>query len=172
MKIIIPEWALTTAGPEDYALAREAHKRGVMQIAWPDRKTVRRWAGQQGWPTPHFGFENAFISHMLETSDNFALASSTSGLKIQMPRQSYTISAEKLGEFDALYAERSASGRPTDWGSLVEELRQIRRAIEAGVVVTVEGEQTLRSWNAFYTWAHGRYHMLEDGYDRWIGDDS
>lgn len=30
----------------------------------------------------------------------------------------------------------------------------------------------MRSWQQFYTWAHGRYHMLEDGYDTWIGDDS
>ena len=53
---------------------------------------------------------------------------------------------------------------------LVEELREIRRAVEAGVAVKVEGK-TLRSWGAFYDWAHGRYRALEDGYDSWIGDD-
>jgi len=55
---------------------------------------------------------------------------------------------------------------------LVEDLREIRRAVEAGVAVTVEGEGLLLNWQGFYRWAHGRYHMLEDGYDKWIGDDS
>lgn len=83
----------------------------------------------------------------------------------------YTITAEKLQELDALYDERSPGGRPTSWGALVEELRGIRRMVEAGVVVKVE-THTLRTWQAFYEWAHGRYHMLEDGYDAWIGNDS
>jgi hypothetical protein len=50
-------------------------------------------------------------------------------------------------------------------GALVEELRVIRRAVEAGFVVE------LRTWQGFYSWAHGRYHALEDGYDSWIGSD-
>jgi len=37
-------------------------------------------------------------------------------------------------------------------------------------VVEVEGRK-LSHWGAFYTWAHERYPGLEDGYDRWIGDD-
>ena len=31
-------------------------------------------------------------------------------------------------------------------------------------------ETILTTWQSFYDWAHGRYHMLEDGYDSWIGD--
>ena len=61
------------------------------------------------------------------------------------------------------YAERS-------WRWLVESLREIRRAVEADVVVEIDGQQ-LKSFGSFYTWAHGRYHVLEDGYDPWIGDD-
>lgn len=57
------------------------------------------------------------------------------------------------------------------WGLLVEELREIRRAVEAGVAVQIEGGPMLHTRNGFYTWAHGRYHMLEDGYDQWIGTD-
>jgi len=38
-------------------------------------------------------------------------------------------------------------------------------------VVNVEGVARLRTWQSFYDWAHGRYHMLEDGHDSWIGDD-
>lgn len=81
------------------------------------------------------------------------------------------ISTEKLRSLDAMYAARSPSGQPTSWRDLVEELREIRRAVEAGAVVQVEGEGTLATWQEFYDWAHGRYHALEDGCDPWIGDD-
>ena len=81
------------------------------------------------------------------------------------------VTLEKLNELDALYAARSASGHPTGWGALVEALRAIRRAGEAGPAVQVEGGPLLRTWHDFYAWAHGRYHLLEDGADHWIGDD-
>ena len=83
----------------------------------------------------------------------------------------HMVSTEELSALDAMYAARSPSGRPTSWHALVEELRQIRRLVEAGTVVQVEGVATLRTWSEFYAWAHGRYHMLEDGCDPWIGDD-
>lgn len=89
-----------------------------------------------------------------------------------MNKNEHTITVEMLKEFDALYAQR-ANGRPTHWGDLVRQLRQIRRQVEAGVKVEIEGTSTvLTSWESFYSWAHGRYHMLEDGYDSWIGDDN
>ncbi len=109
---------------------------------------------------------------MLETKENFKLAIEKSGIEIQAPRESYTISGETIRELDALYEERSSTGRPNRWGTLVEELREIRRAVEAGVVINIEGEQPILNWQDFYSWAHGRYHMLEDGYDKWIGDDA
>lgn len=87
-----------------------------------------------------------------------------------LPATGYTLSAEKLAELDALYAATGDDGRPSRWGELVAALRDIRRDVEAGVAVTVEG-RTLRSWGSFYDWAHRRYHALEDGYDDWIGDD-
>ena len=83
----------------------------------------------------------------------------------------HMVSAEELSALDAMYAARSPSGQPTKWRALVEELRQIRRIVEAGTVVQVEGGATLRTWSELYDWAHGRYHMLEDGCDPWIGDD-
>lgn len=93
-----------------------------------------------------------------------------------MSRKEAVITVEMLRELDALYEETEEMGalgrRPTRWGALVEERRQIRRLVEAGVTVKVEGTPTvLGSWQSFYAWAHGRYHALEDGYDRWIGDD-
>lgn len=171
MKTEIPAWAVKTAAPEDQGLAREAWRLGRLQVEWPDLGTLRSWARQRGWPTPWFGFKEAFLTQMLENQESFEQALRESGIGIRIPRQDYTIPAEKVGGLDALYDERSASGRPMGWGTLVEELREIRRAVEAGVVVKVEGGPELRTWQGFYEWAHGRYHMLEDGYDHWIGDD-
>ena len=170
----IPTWALRAATFEDQGFAKDAQQQGRMQIKWPNIKALRSWAKQQRWPTPWFGFEEAFINTMLESKENFELAINESGIAIHIPKQEHMISVEKLRELDALYEEREDMGgrRPTRWGQLVEELRQIRRAVEAGVVVKVEGTQTvLKTWQSFYDWAHGRYHMLEDGYDSWIGDD-
>lgn len=168
----LPEWAMHTATPTDHARAQDAHRHGRLRITWPDSNTLRLWAKHHGWPTPWFGFEQAFLAHLLATHTHFALATTSSGIKIQFPKQHYTYSAETLRELDALYNTRSASGYPTRWDTLVEELRAIRRAVEAGVVVQIEGEQPLQNWQQFYAWAHGRYHMLEDGADKWIGDDS
>jgi hypothetical protein len=81
------------------------------------------------------------------------------------------LSVEELRELDALYAERSASGHPSAWGLLVERLRELRRAIEAGQVVQIAGGPTLRSVLDFHAWAYERYKLLEEGYDSWIGDD-
>lgn len=94
-----------------------------------------------------------------------------------MSEREHVITVEMLKELDALYedAEDVTPGmqRHRLWGVLVEQLRKIRRLVEAGVAVKIEETQTaLVTWQDFYTWAHGRYHMLEDGYDRWIGDDN
>jgi len=126
---------------------------------------------QQGWPAPWLGFDEAFLARMLKDEASFDRALEDSGIEVHVPRQECTISAEQLQGLDGLYEERSESGRPVSWGSLVEELRGIRRAVEAGAVVKIEGGQSLRTWQDFYAWAHGRYHALEDGYDKWIGDD-
>lgn len=94
-----------------------------------------------------------------------------------MNNREHLITLEMLKELDELYEAREDRGvlgrRPTHWGTLVEELRQIRRRVESGVKVKIEGTPVvLDTWSSFYSWAHGRYHMLEDGYDKWIGDDS
>lgn len=94
-----------------------------------------------------------------------------------MSEREHLITVEMLKALDALY-ENVEDVTPTmqwhrDWGVLVEELRKIRRLVEAGMMVKIEGMQTvLITWQDFYDWAHGRYHKLEDGYDRWIGDDN
>jgi hypothetical protein len=171
MNNTLPPWALQAATVADYDLVKAAHEHGRLQLTWPDPNAIRRWAKHHGWPTPLFDFEAAFIAKMLETNAQFELAITTSGVAIHLPTPQYAMTHEQIHALDALYAQRSASGRPTGWGILVEELRAIRRAVELGVVVQIEDEQTLRDWQTFYQWAHGRYHMLEDGADAWIGDD-
>lgn len=168
----LPAWALQAATPDDHGAAQEAHRRGRLEIRWPAQQELRAWAKRQRWPTPLFDFEPVFTAHMLASTANFALAVADSGVELHLPRRSYALTSDQLRELDALYEARSPSGRPTGWAALVEELRELRRAVEAGVAVTVEDDGLLRSWQEFYQWAHGRYHMLEDGSDRWIGDDS
>jgi hypothetical protein len=165
----LPAWALETATPADRNRVLDAQRRDVVRISWPARG-LRDWAKQQGWPTPRFGFEAAFTRTMLESDANFARALQDSGITVVLPVARYALPDEELAELDQLYAARSADGRPSSWGILVEALRGIRRAVEAGVEVVVEG-QRLTQFGSFYAWAHGRYHMLEDGYDSWIGDD-
>jgi hypothetical protein len=167
----IPRWALRAATAEDLGVVREAHRLGRAQVRWPDLKLLRVWAARQGWPAPRFGFEAAFLAKMLESDNSYRLGTGESGLEVLVPKADFTISRERLGELDALYEERSAACRATGWGVLVEDLREIRRAVEAGVAVKIEGGPALHSWQEFYEWAHGRYHMLEEGADHWIGDD-
>jgi len=168
----IPAWAMRPASLGDFDVVQAVQNRDALQIQWPDRESLRGWTKQQGWPTPRFHFEKAFMAKMLENAASFDLAISQSGLQISMPKQAHTLSTADLVELDDLYAERSAEGQPTGWGNLVAGLREIRRAVEAGVVVTIGETRPIRSWQAFYSWAHGRYPLLEDGYDHWIGDDA
>ena len=167
----IPAWVMRAATADDYGAAQDSHSRGTLQIKWPDRKALRHWASLHGWPTPWFDFEKAFLAKMLATPSDFTQAITQSGIELRIPLQEYTLTAAQIEELDALYAQRSPSGQPLSWGILVEELRELRRAVEAGVIVQVEDGPRIATWQEFYAWAHGRYHMLEDGYDRWIGDD-
>ena len=167
----LPGWALETATSEDRERTSRARSQDNMQVTWPNETDLRAWSRQHSWPRPLFGFKEKFIETMLASDDNFALAVQESAVEIRIPAQQITIPDAELREFDALYDERGENGRPTGWGPLVEGLREIRRAVEAGVVVVIDG-RTLTSWGSFYDWAHGRYHMLEDGYDSWIGDDN
>lgn len=171
----IPGWLLVAATPQDRQRAAEAFSHGTWQLKWPDRESIRAWAKRQGWPPPGLLFDGGFLRKMLESDETFALALAKSGLEVRIPLQHYTVSEEQLEQFDAMYKETEDMGvlglRPTRWGSLVEELRELRRAIEADVVVEIEGTNYTEV-GSFLSWAHRRYHMLEDGYDSWYGDDS
>ena len=176
MRHDIPSWAKQRVPPEDHSFSEvsQLHRQGRTQIQLPDLKELKGWAKSHGWPTPWFDFKKAFIAKLFESNETFTLALNESGINIHIPIKEHILTIERLKELDALYEEREDMGgrRPTRWGTLVSELREIRRLVEAGVKVKVEGTQTvLNTWQSFYDWAHGRYHMLEDGYDSWIGDD-
>ncbi len=88
-----------------------------------------------------------------------------------MENKYHTITSEMLRDLDALYGDTPMQTN-RNWGLLVERLRQIRRLVESGVTVKIEGSETvLTTWQEFYSWAHGRYHKLEEGSDQWIGHD-
>ncbi len=167
----LPSWATEPAAPSDRERAQRAHQLGMLQISWPDKKQLKAWAKAQGWPTPFFGLHDALFKQLLSTDEAFALALHSSGIALHVPIRQHAITAVELQKLDPLYDSRGANDRPEEWGSLVENLREIRRLVEAGIVVIVEDQQ-LTDFDSFYRWAHGRYHMLEDGYDSWIGDDS
>lgn len=93
-----------------------------------------------------------------------------------MENKSHTITSEMLRDLDTLYGDKedivSAMQTHRHWALLVERLRHIRRLVESNVTVKIEGSETvLITWQDFYSWAHGRYHKLEEGSDQWIGHD-
>ena len=172
----IPVWARQRVSPDvhTFAQVRQMHDEGRTHIQLPDQKALKDWARSQGWPTPWFGFQQALMAKLWESEATFWRALHDSGIRIEVPIAEHTLTLAQLKALDGLYEARDAlSSRPTDWGVLVSELREIRRLVEAGIQVNIEGTETvLTSWQGFYDWAHGRYHMLEDGYDSWIGDDN
>ena len=168
----LPSWALKTADPEDYAAVVARPRPDFDKIRWPDLRKIKTWARQQRWPVPYFGFKRAFVSKMMESEDSFRRAVWLSGIAWEIPKPEHHLSAQELRDLDELYQEPVASQRSGSWAALVIGLREIRRAVEAGVAIAIEDGPTLRSWQAFYSWAHARYPRLEEGCDHWIGDDA
>ena len=175
MKKDAPKWALEKATPQDYQRAQAAYENATWQLTWPEDQAIRAWAKQQGWPAPRLNFKGHFIKKTLANEASFALARQESGLQILIPKEYYQFPDQELKTMDRWYEERENMGalgrRPVNWGLLVEGLREIRRAIEADVVVEIEG-QKLKRVGRFLTWAHERYPLLEEGYDSWYGDDN
>jgi len=179
MKHDIPAWAKQSVNPEDhdYSEVSQLYNKGKAQIHLTNLKDLKGWAKSQNWPTPWFGFKEAFIAKLFASQEAFKLALRESGIKIHIPISEHIINIERLKKLDGLYEEKQDMGvlgqRATGWGTLVSELREVRHLVEAGVKVKVEGTQAvLTSFQKFYDWAHGRYSKLEDGHDSWIGDDN
>ncbi len=171
MSINIPEWALRKAEHKDRETVKKHYAKSTIRIEWPEAAALRYWAKNHGWPGSRLSFRERFMKKLLENEQSFAFGLTSSGVRIFVPVERYSVSAKELRELDRLYESRDKDGRPDSWNALVEGLREIRRAVDAGVEVEVEGK-TLKRPGSFYTWAHGRYHGLEDGCDKWIGDDN
>jgi hypothetical protein len=161
---LLPSWALEELGPGDRRRADQARLDGQLRVDWESRRALRRWAKAHDWPAPLFGLEAVLLDRFLAREEDFDTAAGSDEIRFRAPVLEHSVSSAELSGMDAEYVD-SAS-----WGSLVAGLRSIRRAVESGVVVDVEGRK-LDSWNDFYTWAHERYRSLEDGHDAWIGDD-
>jgi hypothetical protein len=175
MKKGAPKWAMEIATSQDRQRAKDAYQNFTWQLTWPEGKSMRAWAKKQGWPAPGWLSDSRFINKMLESDENFALALRESGLQVLIPLEYYRLPDQELKKMDTWYEERKDMGvlglRPVSWGILVEGLREIRRAIEAGVVIEIDGKK-IKSVGSFLIWAHNQYYMLEEGYDSWYGDDN
>ncbi len=167
----LPSWAVQAATTQDRKRFVDALPGDRATVTWPEERALRAWARAQGWPAPWFGFQKAFLAEMTKDDAHFALALDGSGIRISLPVARYVLPDSELRELDELYDARSPDNRPTEWGALVEALREIRRAIEQGVEVEIEGVSFRDPW-VYYGWVHARYHMLEDGYDKWVMDDN
>lgn len=162
---MIPDWALRSAGPGDRAEVSGARKKNQLVTNWHDVPGLRKWARSKRWRTAWLTFQSAFFDKMLENDDNFAMVLAETNLTLRIPIEAYTLDPKQISEFDALYE----SGY---FRLLVDELREVRRAVEAGVTVYA-GDVKMTSFQSFYSWAHGRYYALEDDTNSsWIGDDS
>ena len=166
MKREPPSWAFEPLTPADFERALEAHRAGQAMLVLPAVVALRALAERQRWALSWWNFEAAFLARMFESAENFALVVAHGGVTVRVPKLAHVLCAADLAALDRLYEDRSG------WRTLVESRREIRRAVECGVVVSVDGTATLNSWQTFYAWAHGRYHALEDGADSWIGDDA
>ncbi len=156
---------MTRVGPGERRAAVAAHERGTLGILWRDQVSARSLAAKLGWPGPWFDPEGRFLWRMLASDEAFDQATSSGDVEVFVPRERYVLPAADLEALDASH------DNPTSWHSLVESLREIRRAVEAGVVVEVAGAP-LTSFQTFYDWADRRYYRLEDDTRTgWIGSD-
>jgi hypothetical protein len=159
----LPTWAVRKATSSDREEAAKAYKVGTAKINIRNDASVRSWMKDKGWKRSWLFLQESFIKQLFFSEENYRLALKDKVVEILIPKTMVTISEKRLNDIDQSYADRSFS-------YVVESLREMRRAVEAGVTIEVDGKE-LKSWNSWYTWAHARYHLLEEGSDEWIGDD-
>ena len=90
----IPAWAKKRVLPDDsdFFRVRRLHRRGRTQIQLPNLKELKGWAKSHGWPTPMFGFKEAFITRLFESNETLSLALNESGINIHMPIKEHILS--------------------------------------------------------------------------------
>ncbi|MCB0689644.1 MAG: hypothetical protein KDC53_24055 [Saprospiraceae bacterium] len=154
---------MTKSKSPDWELVKKAHQAGTVKIELLNDASLRSWMKGNGWKSSWIFLEESFKKQLLSEEWKYRQALEGGIVEIMIPKDKVNISGETLKDLDESYEERS-------WSSLVESLRDMRRAVEAGVILEVEGKP-IKTWNAWYSWAHSRYPGLEEGSDLWIGDD-
>ncbi len=158
-----PGWALTKAGSEDRKIVKEAFDKKRTNFVFKDKKSLKSWMKSKKWRTSWLFPEQSFYQAIFENDDNFQTALSENIVEIFLPKSAYKVPDKEIEKIDQYYEQE-------EWDWAVECLREIRRAIDAGVVIKI-GDQQFTTAGSFYTWAHKRYHILEEASDKWILDD-
>jgi len=158
----IPNWALEKAGPNDRVRAKEAYQRETGRFTVPNRVSLKDWMKARGWKRSWISPESSFYRQCFQDDTLFQLALKDNMADIWIPKQSHQLSDADLAAIDEDYEQK-------DWSAAVAQLRDIRRAIDGGVTLKIDG-QTFKSSGFFYTWAHQRYHTLEEISNEWMMD--
>lgn len=161
--MLLPNWALRKAGPEDWEDAIKAIETMKAKVEFFDRKSLKAWMKSKGWKRSWIFPTMSFSKHLIRSKANYELALRENIIEIWIPKSAYRIPDAFIEEIDQFYQNES-------WDAAVESLRSIRRAIEAGVVIQLDDEE-FKFVSSFYSWAHKRYHILEEASDQWILDD-
>ena len=160
---ILPSWALRSATTAEREKAADAYYRSKAKTVFRDRKKLRSWIEYHGWKTSWLHLEDSFYKELFSNDEFFKEGLEDGVVEIFIPKESYTFSDEEFKNINDGY-----SAREFNW--VVEYLREIRRAIEAGILVEIDGLQ-LKSEIAFYNWVDKQFHILEEVADKWIGND-
>lgn len=156
----LPTWALEKAEPQDRDRARNAYQKKTGRFTITNRATLKDWMKAQAWKQSRFALEGSFYKQCFQDDDYFRTALEEQVVEMWIPKQSHQVSKTDLASMDKDYNDR-------EWAAAVAQLKDIRRAIDAGVTIEVDG-QTFKSSGSFYNWAHKRYHSLEEASDDWI----
>ncbi|MCB0656374.1 MAG: hypothetical protein KDC57_09580 [Saprospiraceae bacterium] len=156
----LPSWALRYAQIDDRAITKKFMAKHSAQVVFADRPRLKNWMKQRGWPRSLFGLESTFLKQMLASDERFNEAIVDQVVEIKIPVEYYVMSKEDLQSFDEAYQNG-------EYDAVVAGLKEYRRAIDAGVTLEIEFKK-YTSTAAFYTWAHNRYHRLEEMADSWL----
>lgn len=160
--MLLPNWALEKAGPHDRVRAKEAYEKETGRFTVPNRVSLKDWMKAQGWKRSWISLEGSFYKQCFQDDSLFQLALKEEMVDIWIPKEVCQISVADLASMDKDYDAQ-------DWSTAAAKLRDIRRAIDAGVIIEIDG-QSFKSSGSFYTWTHQRYHALEEISNEWMMD--
>ena len=160
--MLLPNWALEKAGPHDRVRAKEAYEKETGRFTVPNRVSLKDWMKARGWKRSWISPEGSFYKQCFRDDSLFQLALKEEMVDIWIPKQTHQVSKADLAGIDQDYQTQ-------DWSAAVAKLRDIRRALDAGVTIEIDG-QPFKSSGSFYTWAHKRYHALAEISNDWMMD--